>query len=107
MSEGVDGDTFYVDFERIRKVDGYVYYWDLVDRLKPTEFGDLSVIRYKLGDCKLFRFKFLSFSFHNEPMGGGTGDVSKPIRENANWQYSSPNSVGVRVLKSVCNHIGE
>ena len=23
--------TFYVDFERIQKVDGYVYFWDLTD----------------------------------------------------------------------------
>ena len=41
VSEGIDssnsGDTFYVDFERIRKHGGYVYWWDLTDFLKPKE----------------------------------------------------------------------
>jgi len=31
VSEGVDGDTYYVDFERIRKHGGYVYFWYLID----------------------------------------------------------------------------
>ena len=34
VSENVDGDTYYVDFERIRKHGGYVYFWDLQDK-KP------------------------------------------------------------------------
>ena len=27
IGENVGRDTYYVDFERIRKVDGYVYFW--------------------------------------------------------------------------------
>ena len=39
--EGViSGTTFYVDSERIRKVDGFVYFWKFSDYLKPTETGD-------------------------------------------------------------------
>jgi len=33
------GNTFYVDFERIRKHGGYVYWWELIDYLKPSERG--------------------------------------------------------------------
>ena len=29
--------SIYVDFERIRKVDGYVFYWQLGDFLEPAE----------------------------------------------------------------------
>ena len=32
---GGGGDTFYIDLERIRKVDGFVYYWVLTDYLMP------------------------------------------------------------------------
>ena len=77
VSKNVNGTTFYVDFERIRKHGGYVYWWDLKDNLKPTDYGDLSAKVYHQGDCKLFRFKVLSFSFHKEPMGRGTGDVQE------------------------------
>ena len=66
---GSSGHTFYMDFERIRKHDGFVYYWILGDYLKPTKYGDLSGKVYRQGDCKLFRYKYLNSSFHQKPMG--------------------------------------
>ena len=97
----VDGNTFYLDLERIRKHDGYVYFWDLVDYLKPTETGVWSVKVYTQGDCKLFRVKRLSFSFHKEPMGNGTADTSNPIDKD--WFYPPPESPAETVLKLVCS----
>ena len=102
VDETADGNIFYVDVERIRKVDGYVYWWDLTDLLKPTKFGDLSAKTYSQGDCKLFRFKRLSFSFHKEPMGGGSGDTQKPVKKYQGWKYPSPNSSNETILKKVC-----
>ena len=95
------GSTFYMDFERMRKDDGYVYWWDLSDYLKPIEGGYLSSKIYRQGDCGLFRFKILSFIFHKEPMGGGTGDSYNPA--NPEWGYPSPNSVDETFLKFACN----
>ena len=47
VSENVeDGDSFYVDYDRIRKHDGYVYCWEMGDYLKPNKYGDLSVKSY-------------------------------------------------------------
>ena len=100
VSEGVDGRTYYVDFERIRKHDGFVYYWELSDYLTPSEQGHLSYRGYMQGDCKLFRSKSLSYVFHKEPMGGGTAD---PINlKNPEWKYPPPNSNSENILKSVC-----
>ncbi len=95
------GKTYYVDFERIRKVDGFVYFWRLTDLLKPSPLGDLSVKFYRQGDCKLFRYKGLSSSIHKEPMGGGIARVfNKPSKE---WSYPSPDSVDELILKEVCS----
>ena len=66
LGEGVKGSTFYVDLERIRKHDGYVYWWELQNSLKPDKDGDLSYEIYKQGDCKLFRYKTLSADYHKE-----------------------------------------
>ena len=94
--------TNYVDFERIRKRGGYVYYWDLTDLLKPGKWGVLSEKIYSQGDCKLFRFKYLSFLFYKEPMGGETGfTVNKPDKV---WNYPSPDTVGEIILKRVCKY---
>jgi hypothetical protein len=101
VSESVSGHTHYVDFERIRKHGVYVYWWVLADYLKPTKYGDFSTKTYRQGDCKLFRSKILSDSFHTGPMGGGTvsGSSNKPAK---NWYYPPPNSSSEIILKSVC-----
>ena len=100
MSENDVGTIFYVDLERIRKHDGYVYYWDLANYLKPTETGTLSAKTYVQADCKLFRLKSLSFSFHKEPMGNGTAGTFTP---NQDWQYPPPNSSIETILKKICS----
>ena len=102
VSETTDGKIHYVDFERIRKHDGLVYWWELSDYLKPTKYGSLSGIKYLQGDCNLFRFKYLSDSYHKQPMGKGdkTGGSNKPDEE---WSYPPPNSSGKTILKSVCS----
>ena len=101
LGEGVNGTTFYVDFERIRKHGGSVYYWILSDLSKPINNGSLSGQLYAEGDCKLFRLKDLSYSFHSQPMGRGTGVAN--ISKNPKWYYPSPNSVNETILKSVCS----
>ena len=101
LGESVDGTTFYVDYERIRKHGGYVYFWMLGDYLKPTKFENFSSKRYQQGDCKLFRLKFLSYVHHKQPMGRDTGDSYSP--KNPEWIYPPPNSIDEYILKSVCS----
>jgi hypothetical protein len=100
VSEHVSGKTIYVDFERIRKHGGFVYFWFLVEYLKPIKSGTLSTRNYRQGDCKLFRFKDLSLFSHKEPMGGGT---SNPYTPPDKWWYPSPNSANEIILKQVCS----
>ncbi len=97
----VTGASFYVDFDRMRKHDGYVYFWRLTDYLKPNSLGHLSSKVYNQVDCKLFRHEPLSYSFHKEPMGGGTGDISEPVEKG--WKYPSPESSIEEILKQVCS----
>ena len=105
VSENVHRTIFYVDFDRIRKHDGYVYFWSLSDYLKPDKDGDLSEKVYNQGDCKLFRYKYLGGSFHKEPMGRSSGD-SPPIPESMKgWYYPPPNTAMENILKTVCDRV--
>ena len=99
LTENDSGDSFYLDFETIRKQDGYVYWWELGDYLKPSNQGYLSVKVYKQGDCKLFRYMSLSYFFHNEPMGGGMGESVTPPEI---WDYPPPDSMIENILNLVC-----
>ena len=101
VTQSVSGTT-YVDFDRIRTNGRHVYWWQLSDYLEPSPWGDLSFKGYHQGDCEMFRFKTLSWSFHKQPMGEGTGQTdSTPDTE---WNYPTPNSVDEEVLKRVCDY---
>lgn len=93
--------TFYIDVVRIRKVDGFVYWWNLLDYPKPTATGVLSAKIYKQGDCKLFREKTLNDFYYNEPMGRGevASSSNKPDKD---WNYPPPNNTNELTLKTVC-----
>ena len=94
--------TYYVDFDRMRTNGGYVYYWQLSDYLEPNKYGTLSIKTYTQGDCDMFRYKALSWSSYEQPMGEGLGDIeSTPDTE---WIYPSPNSVAEEMLKRVCEY---
>ena len=95
------GNIYYVDFERLKKHNGFIYYWSLIDLLKPDKWGDVSYIFYHQGDCTLFRQMELTSSGHNQPMGAGT--ISSATHKNPKWTYPLPNSVAETKLKSVCS----
>ena len=71
VTQAENGTSVYVDFNRIRKHDGYVFFWKLTNYAKPLSFGALSSKVYQQTDCKLFRFKYLSDAYYNGPMGTG------------------------------------
>ena len=101
--EGANGDTYYVDFERIQKHDEFIYFWYIRDYLNPETNGNLSSKEYRQGDCKLFRYKTLSSSFHKEPMDSGTSFVPFDYIWSEDWKYPGNSLDGKYILKSVCS----
>ena len=95
-----NGVTFFIDFERVRKNDGYVYFWYLQNYNKINKAGFLSFKFYTQADCKIFRYKLLAFHTHKEPMGKDIGNSSTPTDE---WRYASPNTSMEKLLKDVCS----
>ena len=65
------GSVFYIDFERLRIIDGYIHHWTLIDYNRKKENGLRSETNYRKVDCNKFRFMFLDGSLHTEPMGKG------------------------------------
>ena len=92
--------TFYLDLDRIRKNDGYVYVWRLRDYLKPDKWGDMSSKVYLEVDCKAFRYKNLTYIFYKQPMGEGEGVSSN--NDNPEWEYPPPESMVEFILNKVC-----
>ena len=101
VDENDIGNIYYVDFKSIKKHDLYVNFWRLTDYSKPNKSGILSTKAYNQVDCRKFRYKTLRYSFHKEPMGGGSGIVGT---SGKTWDFPHPNSSLEIVLKAVCKH---
>ena len=102
VAETIKSDKSYIDFERIRKVEGYVYWWELTNYNSQLAPDVWSGIKYKKGDCKLFRYKYLSDKYFSLPMGKGDVKGGSNIPDK-NWRYAPPKSAGEKILKSVCS----
>ena len=101
-SEDISQTKFYFDTERIRQVDGDIYFWKLWNGSAPDKDGDLSYTSYMQGDCTIFRERYLSLSYHKGPMGTGSNQSGK---FDSNWVYPSPNTWTEFNLKTVCNYL--
>ena len=101
VSKTIRNDTFYVDFTRIKKYDGYIYFWTLGDYEIRSEQGTASVINYNKGDCTLFRMKNLNQRLFRGQMGQDRlGEITE---EDKDWTYPPPNSVRETLLATVCS----
>ena len=99
VGTSIDKDKFYVDYDRIRINNNYVYFWILSDYMKPLSAGFKSSKAYSMGDCELYRLKDLSYAFYNNQMGKGALETSN---RESDWIYPIPNSIDDNILKSVC-----
>ncbi len=99
---GGSGSISYVDFDRIRKNNGFVYFWRLVDYPEPISGEYLSVKSYHKGDCELLRHQYLSTGWYKQSMGKGELGVSDNF-ENPSWDYPPPNSTSEVILEIICD----
>ncbi|OUV03037.1 MAG: hypothetical protein CBC42_04460 [Betaproteobacteria bacterium TMED82] len=95
------GDSYYVDVENIKKINGLLYYSRLEDYLEPRN-GDYSFIRKFKVDCTEGKRTWLSDTFFNRPMG--KGKITGEINPNK-ISYPKPSSIGYVVMKFACDYI--
>ena len=94
------GGTYYLDFDRMRKSDGFRYWWFLFNYGQPNPRGTLSSMSYYQSECKLFRYKKLSASYYKEPFGKGRS--SEPDPPSQEWVYPTPNSTLETLQRYIC-----
>jgi len=95
------GDTAYIDYSKIKKHNGFIFVWELLDKVQPTKWGDLSVEFYIQTECATLKSKYLTYNFYKQPMGIGDAETITP--DDPKWFYPSPNSAVELVLESACD----
>ena len=97
--EGFEGIRTYYDKDRVRKSGKYLYFWELVDYLKPFR-GSLSDTTYVQLDCSIFRSKTLRFQVYKNSMG--EGEMLHEWTPKDVWDYPKPNSVKESLYNKIC-----
>tara|TARA_A100001011_G_scaffold177111_1_gene185801 strand:+ start:103 stop:474 length:372 start_codon:yes stop_codon:yes gene_type:complete len=98
--DSVDGESYYVDVDNIKKHNGLVYYWFLVD-LPKLKIGDHSLIsRWKV-DCGEEKQTILSHTYYSQAMGKGRITFDDTFNK---INYPKPNTVGHTTMKFVCDY---
>ena len=99
IAEGVDGTTFHVIPDDIRKKNEFVFAWVLFDYLTPTPLGHFSVEDYMEFDCKRLRTKSHNRKWYFEPMASGASELDT---NRGDWRTVTEGSVERGLMRYVC-----
>lgn len=92
----------YIDYNRIWKHDGYVYYWLLDNEKEPTELLGSTAKLYK-SHCQIRSINLLQFSTYEFRWAQyGKTDFADNLGDS---RYARPGSVEEKILNIVCEHV--
>jgi hypothetical protein len=102
LGNNSSGDNYYGEINTIKENDGSIYWWFLVDNMKPHQQGYISFRGYQEVDCGRNRSKTLQYVFYKEPMGVSEIGRMTPSDE---WEYSTTDSMGYNMVRWVCSQV--
>jgi hypothetical protein len=95
-------DEYYVDFDKISKNNGYVYYWTLTNFPSPPYAeGKSSLEFYEVSCNPPIKQRRKAYYFYNSTMGKGK---MSPVFDTSTgpWEYKIPGSIREKLLEAVC-----
>jgi hypothetical protein len=100
VSKGVSGTTTFINIDKIKENNDYIYYWALTNY---ADGSNESAQAYRQSDCAVNRFKVLAFYSYSEPMGSGR--PASQFTPPDEWLYAIPNTVDDTLLTYTCNNV--
>ena len=101
IGSNTDGDVSYVDLSSIKKVGNNVFFFRLMDYIRPTNQGDLSSKIYFEVNCLDLSFRYIKDFYYKQPMVNGEYTIYDKIGE---WENNTKGSIGEGVRKFACNY---
>ena len=95
-------DEFYVDFDKLSKKGGNVYFWQLTNFPSPPYAkGKSSVELYEVNCNPPIKSRQRAMYFYNSTMGQGS-PVTDGSTNTGPWEYDIPGSIGEKLSEAVC-----
>ena len=101
VTANIEGTEYYIDFDRVKKRDDYIYTWILTDELEPTESGTLSYLSFEKIHCGIpKKSKRFTLKYCKDNFGKGKCET---INEEKEWEYPFPDSAWEGLIDIVCS----
>ena len=101
IGKNVSGSVFFVDKSSIKRKSDIIYFYLLVDYVKPTD-NVLSVKTYIEGNCNKYIYRFLKDIYYDEPMGNGR--VIETINETGDWENYDQTQMMGKIMEYTCRY---
>ena len=105
--ENPKGDRVYWDKDKVRVSGGFVYWYNMLDLIKPIPGislqGVLSISSYNESNCQKMSSTTLSTTGFERAMGEGESETQNHI-ENPPMAYIEPGVPGYDLLVLVCDY---
>jgi hypothetical protein len=104
------GEKFYIDTKTLKKIDGYIYFWNLIELPKAVEISETDSIKsmqsYNQVDCKFPKSMVVTRYIFDGSMGNGKLiKTPMPDYKLNTWEYPPPESSFSHMLTYVCDLI--
>ena len=100
ITDNIRGDKFYSDLEKAKRKDNFIYYWRLVDLIKPLSHGVFSVKSYIEVDCVSSLERTLAVYYYNDSMGDG--EIVSHTNTASKWSTPKQTSTQHLFSKIMC-----
>lgn len=104
VSENENGQTFFVDFQTLRKEGNRVKFWRLLNYSKPLNIKGLNILSIRSRtevDCKEETSRILTLTAHSQQYASGSELWTEDEPDNK-WIYAVPNSSFWTIFQQVC-----
>ena len=99
VANNIDETSFYVDFKKVKEVDGYLYAWLLGNHVTADQYGFLSYASYHQVDCKSQRSKTLTEIRYKQPMAKGLPS-NRYTAKHPEW-FDAPQKSVIKVVSNM------
>jgi len=101
--KGKQGIEFYINPESLKIQENIRIIKILINRSKPSEYGDLSSIIKRNINCSELMYRDLEKNFFKKSMGNGSPSRGSGLILNPKWEYVHPGSSGGELVRLICN----
>ena len=103
VARNIENTRYFLDFEKMQRVEPYTYAWLLVNYLEPDQSGDISEVHYIKVHCGDVVYRTLKVLRFGGPMGLGNVTENFVPSNSLDWISAKEGTAREAVIRNACD----